>query len=459
MRRAIIEPNRAISYSQHRMGCFISIFLLLFPTQMMAAGIAVMEQSVKELGQAFSGAPTNIEDGSMVYFNPGAMSQVRGRLLSLSGYVIVPSATFQDHSSQLSPALGGAALRGNNGGESAGPILIPNIYYVHELTRRIAVGFGFNVPFGTHNSYHADWKGRYQAIDSEIMTLNFNPSMSFKVNEQFSLGAGFNVQYLQSKLTNAIDLGTICLQALGPAPCTSQGLLPQTADGHVSLKGDSVGFGYNFGAFYAPTQDTRLGVSYRSRVVHDVQGDANFSLPSHAQALTRGGAFVDTHSRTSVTLPDNVLFGFSHRISPRWGISADALWTHWSLVRELRTDFSSAQRDDVLDLKWQDTWRYAFGVNYSSESNRWTLRSGFAYDQTPIPNAQLRSPRIPDTSRYWLTAGLTYALLKNMHIHAAYAHLFMDDPSINRQGATSDILIGQYSEQINLGGLQLDWRF
>ena len=113
----------------------------------------------------------------------------------------------------------------------------------------------------------------------------------------------------------------------------------------------------------------------------------------------------------------------------------------------------------MLDLKWQDTWRYAFGVNYSSESNRWTLRSGFAYDQTPIPNAQLRSPRIPDTSRYWLTAGLTYALLKNMHIHAAYAHLFMDDPSINRQGATSDILIGQYSEQINLGGLQLDWRF
>ena len=50
-------------------------------------------------------------------------------------------------------------------------------------------------------------------------------------------------------------------------------------------------------------------------------------------------------------------------------------------------------------------------------------------------------------------------LLKNMHIHAAYAHLFMDDPALNRKGATSDILIGQYSEQTNLGGLQLDWRF
>lgn len=39
-------------------------------------------------------------------------------------------------------------------------------------------------------------------------------------------------------------------------------------------------------------------------------------------------------------------------------------------------------------------------------------------------------------------------LLKNINIHGAYAHLFMDDASINREGATRDILIGQYSEQI-----------
>ncbi len=414
---------------------------------------------MKELGQAFSGAPTNIEDGSMVFFNPAAMSQVRGKLLSVSGYVIAPSVTFQNSSSHLSPLLGGAPLKGNNGGDSTGLIFIPNVYYVQELTKRVAFGFGFNTPFGTQNSYHSDWKGRYQAINSEIGVLNFNPSISLKVTEQLSLGAGFNVQYLQSRLTNAIDLGTACLQALGPISCASRGLLPQAADGHASLKGDSVGFGYNFGAFYAPTQDTRLGVSYRSRVAHDVHSNANFSVPGNALVLTQGNSFVDTHSRTSVTLPDSVLFGFSHRVNPRWAISADALWTHWSLVRELRTDFSSAQRDDVLDLKWRDTWRYAFGVNYFSETNKWVLRTGFAYDQTPVPNAQHRSPRIPDSSRYWLTAGVTYALLKNIHIHAAYAHLFMDDAPVNKKGATADFLVGQYSEQTNIGGLQLDWRF
>lgn len=209
-----------------------------------------MEQSVKELGQAFSGAPTNTDDGSMVFFNPAAMSQVRGRLVSVAGYVIAPSAVFQNDASHLSPFFGGAPLKGGNGGDSPDLAFVPNVYYVQELTNRVAFGFGFNTPFGMRNSYDSDWKGRYQALDSEILTFNFNPSLSFKVTEKFSLGAGFNVQYLQSRLTNAIDLGPACFLALGPAPCVSQGIRPQAADGHVSLKGDSVGFGYNFGAFY-----------------------------------------------------------------------------------------------------------------------------------------------------------------------------------------------------------------
>ncbi|PTR04987.1 outer membrane protein transport protein (OMPP1/FadL/TodX) [Nitrosomonas nitrosa] len=149
-----------------------------------------MEQSVKELGQAFSGAPVNIDDGSMVFFNPGAMNQVRGKLISVAGYVIAPSVAFQDSSSHLSPSLGGMPILGNNGGDLTDPVFIPNFYYVHELTERLAFGFGANVPFGMRNSYHPDWKGRYQAIDSEIMTLNINPSLSLQLTEKTFIWRG-----------------------------------------------------------------------------------------------------------------------------------------------------------------------------------------------------------------------------------------------------------------------------
>ncbi len=418
-----------------------------------------MEQSVKELGQAFSGAPTNTEDGSMVFFNPAAMSQVHGKLVSVSGYIVMPSVTFKNDASQLSPLIGGTPLQGGNGGDSASLAFIPNFYYVQSLTERFTFGLGVNVPFGMRNSYQSDWKGRYQAIDSELETININPALSLKITEKMSFGAGFNIQYLQSKLTNAIDFGTVCLQVSGSMSCASQGLLPQAADGHVRLKGDSMGLGYNFGIFYTPSQNTRLGASYRSRINHDVTGNANFSVPGNAIALSQNGAFVDTNARISATMPDNVMFGFYHRFNSPWAISASALWTHWSLVQELRTEFSSAQPDDVQDLKWKNTWRYALGFSYFSQTGKWTFRTGFAYDQTPVPNSRYRSPRIPDNDRYWLTAGFTYALLKNINVHGAYAHLFFTDPSVNRSGSTDDRLIGSFSEQINILGLQLDWRF
>ncbi|MCW5599185.1 MAG: outer membrane protein transport protein [Nitrosomonas sp.] len=452
-------PSRKASYLYRSYACYLSQCLFWLSAPALSAGIAVMEQSVKELGQAFSGAPVNIDDGSMVFFNPGAMNQIRGKLISVAGYVIAPSVVFQDSSSHLSPSLGGMPILGNNGGDLTDPVFIPNFYYVHELTERLAFGFGANVPFGMRNSYHPDWKGRYQAIDSEIMTLNINPSLSLRLTEKLSFGAGFNAQYLHAKLTNAIDFGAICFQVVGTTPCANQGLSPQAADGYTSLKGDSIGIGYNFGAFYAMNQDTHFGVSYRSRIAHDVRGRADFSLPDSAVALVQGKAFIDSNARTAVTLPDNILLGFSHRFNSRWRISADALWTNWSLIQELRTNFASAQPDDIQHLKWKDTWRYAFGINYFSENNKWVLRSGFAYDQTPVPDSQHRLPRIPDSDRFWLTAGFTHKLQKNIHIHGAYAHLFLQDSLINRRGPVNDFLVGQYSAQINIIGFQMDLRF
>ncbi|WP_371300353.1 OmpP1/FadL family transporter [Nitrosomonas sp.] len=433
--------------------------MLCYLSPASGAGIAIMENSVKELGQAFSGAPTNIEDGSMVFFNPGAMNHVRGGLFSFAGYVAIPSARFNNAASQLSPQIGGSSLLGNDGGDSPRTVLIPNFYWVQNLSERFAVGLGINFPFGMESSYRPDWKGRYQAIDSELLTVNFNPSASMKITEKLSVGAGLNIQYLESKLTNAIDFGTACLRVLNPTTCASQGLLPQMADGHVSLKGDSIGFGYNIGIFYTPTQNTRLGVSYRSKVHHNVSGKADFTVPENARLLTQSHIFVDTPAKTPVTLPDNVLFGFFHQLNAAWTFSADAMWTRWSHIQELRTDFSSVQSDDVQMLKWKDTWRVAFGLSYSPIINKLTVRTGFAYDESPVPGSLNRSPRIPDNDRYWLTAGATYAVFKNINVHVAYAHLFINDAFINRTGTTGDQLIGKFTEHINLVGMQLDWRF
>ncbi|BBL35392.1 putative outer membrane protein [Nitrosomonas stercoris] len=105
------------------------------------------------------------------------------------------------------------------------------------------------------------------------------------------------------------------------------------------------------------------------------------------------------------------------------------------------------------------TWRYAVGVSYTPPDSRWVFRSGFAYDQTPIPNAQLRPARIPDNDRYWVTAGVSYALPHNIRLHGAYAYLFVPTAAIDSKGATADHLMGKFSSHYHIVGVQLDWRF
>lgn len=437
---------------------FVAGLLGCLPKIAECAGLALMEQSVKELGQSFSGATTNTEDGSSVYYNPAAMAQIHGGLLSLAGYAIIPSANFKDSGSRLSPAVGGSPLTGSDGGDAAITSLIPNFYYLQELTDRLVFGLGVNAPFGSHNAYQPDWKGRYQTLGSELKTLNINPGLALRISDEVSVGAGLSVQYLRASLTNAIDFGTVCLAAFGPAPCAGSGLLPQQADGRVSLSGDSVALGYNFGIYYSPDPDTRIGASYRSRIEHHVEGTADFDVPAAALPLTANTFFTDTRAATATTMPDSVAFGFTRKLDSQWTVNGDALWTHWGLNQELRTRFASAQPDFVERLDWQDTWRYALGVSFRSDAS-WTFRTGLAYDQSPIPNRTQRSPRIPDNDRIWLSIGLSYRLFDQFTVHGAYAHLFFTDAPINHTGSTGDQLVGRFQQQADILGLQLDWQF
>jgi long-chain fatty acid transport protein len=422
------------------------------------AGITIMEQSVKELGQAFSGASTNIDDASAVFFNPGAMGGLHGSLLSFAGYVVIPSTEFQNDGSRLAPQLGGTPLLGGEGGNGGVTTLIPNFYAVHELTQRLVLGLGVNAPFGVHSRFEPGWQGRYQALDSEIRTVNINPSLAVRINDALSFGVGFDVQYLDAKLTNAIDFGSVCLATLGPSACLPRGLLPQRADGHVKLQGDSVGVGYNLGMLYALGTDTRIGVSYRSGIHHDIEGDADYSVPSAALPLTQSGRFMDTGMHAPVDLPDTVSFGVYHRFHPHWAVTADALWTNWSRIRQLAVKFSSAQPDSVLPLDWRDTWRIAVGASYEVTPAA-TFRLGVAYDQSPIPGASRRIPRIPDSDRVWLTAGVSFHPFERITMHGGYAHLFFRDAPAKTVGQTGELVAGRFSNEIDIVGLQLDWQF
>lgn len=426
----------------------VSITLLVHPTTSSAAGFALIEQGTKGLGNAYAGASAVAEDGATVYFNPAGMTRLSGTQVAGAGHLIIPSAKFSDDGSRV----GTTSLTGDNGGDAGVLAIVPNFYYVQDLSSDWKFGFGVNVPFGLTSEYNDTWKGRYHAIRSELTTLNLNPSIAYKVTPSLSLGFGVNAQYANVELTNAVDLRRLV-----------SGTTAQDADAKSKVTGDDWGYGYNLGMLYELSSATRIGLAYRSQVALTLKGGAEFT-PTNAtatallSAVQTTGSLVNTTATSKTTFPETVSIAGFHQISSAWAIMTDATWTRWSRFKELRIDFDSAQSDSVTPQDWKDSWRYGLGVNWNP-GGAIIYRAGIAYDQTPVPNVERRSPRVPDNSRRWLAFGGTYQASKSLSFDFGYAHLFQSNAAIDNTDTSGHELRGVYDNNVNILSSQVNWVF
>ncbi len=422
-----------------------------------AGGFALIEQGVKGLGNAYAGAAASAEDASTIFFNPAGMTLLDGNQVLVGLHIIQPSTKFTDN---------GSSAGGSDGGDAADLAVIPNLFLVADINDEVKLGLGISVPFGLGTNYDKDWKGRYQAVETAVEVININPSLAFKVNPQWSVGLGANIQYFKAKLTNAVDFSSACLgaQAQGILPagtCLATGLVtPQTpaTDGFADVTGTSWGFGYNLGVLFAPTEATRVGLAYRSQVKHSLDGKADFTLPAAAQPVF-GPAFADTDISGDIDLPSTLSLSLFHQLTNSWTLLADITRTGWSSYDKLVIEFENPAKDPSEEVNnWKDVNRYSLGVNFTP-SQTWIYRAGIAYDKSPVPSAELRSARSPGSDRTWLALGLGYQVAKNLTLDFGYAHLFAKDAEINRIGATGDRLKGSYESDVDIFSGQVVWVF
>src|SRR5919108_4524022 len=164
-----------------------------FTHQARASAFALQEQGVSGLGNAYAGAAAVAEDASTVWWNPAGMSKLpRGVHVLAGGHVIIPSTKFTNDGSTPA-AASNPALVGN--GEDAGETaFVPNLFFAMGLNPAWSIGLGINVPFGLATEYAPDWIGRFQGIESQVKTLNINPSMAFRISDAVSFGFGVSYQ-------------------------------------------------------------------------------------------------------------------------------------------------------------------------------------------------------------------------------------------------------------------------
>ncbi|MBW4519077.1 MAG: outer membrane protein transport protein [Scytolyngbya sp. HA4215-MV1] len=413
-----------------------------------ASGIGLSEQSVRGLGNAFSGGAASAEDASTIFFNPAGLTRLSGKSFQNAVYVIAPTANFDN---QGSATFTGAPLLGGEGGDGGVNILMGNYYAAWSLSDDVKIGLGIGVPFGLATHYDNGWVGRYQAIESRLTTININPTIAARLSKTLSVGAGINLQYADVLLSNAIDFGLIGRSVGLP-------LRPQSADGTVEIQGDDWSWGYNLGVLYEPSKTTRIGLAYRSAITHKIEGEADFNVPAAAAALTRTGQFTDTGASAPLKLPDTLSLSAYHQINRQWGVMGDITWTNWSRFKELRIDFENpAQLDRVQPENWKDTVRLGVGVNYAM-NDQLTLRTGIAYDPSPVKD-EFRTARVPDNDRVWLAVGASYQASPSLSIDIGYAHLFVDKAPINQSSLIEGTLKGTYNNNVDVIGVQVNWKF
>ena len=363
-----------------------------------AAGFQLTEQSSLGAGRAYAGAGIVGDDLSAVHYNPAGMTLLPGTQMQAGSVWIEVNAEYDGKD--------GSSENGRYKGQA-----IPTGYITHQLTDDVWLGLGLTVPFGMGTDYDKEWKGAERGYTSTILTFDINPNVAWKVNDFLSVGGGISLQYAKAKLGARL-----------------KGKLPTGMEydaGNGKINADSWDWGWNFGIMVNPTERLRLGLSYRSSITHDAEGDFDYQ-PSNeaiyfASLLHQNLTAATFDSKATVKTPDTIMFTTTWEATDNLRLSTLIRWAKWSNFKSLtikNDGFASA----TYDNDWEDTWLFSVGADYKL-NDAWTVRGGVAYEKDPVGDNSKRMAVIPDTDRLWLSLGATWNASKNIQIDGGFSYL------------------------------------
>jgi long-chain fatty acid transport protein len=389
---------------------FPLLFALIPLGEAAGSGFQLQERSAAGLGRAFSGEAAIGDDASVIASNPAAMTLLAEEWsFALGASAIFPEVEVDGRYSPPAPAPPGTVLPAP-AGNVADDAFIPYFHAAKRVHERLGLGFSAFTIYGLNSNYPTSFPARAVADSSEVMSLNLNPSLAWRIDDRWSVGLGFNALYADGKLTST-------------APST----LPL-----LDLAGDDWGYGFNAGLLFEAGPGTRFGLHYRSAIELEIEGRAVSVFPAFNGAAS-----------LAVELPDSLEFSAVHDLGDG-SIHGDVMWTGWSVFQELAPRIGGAPAQPPATAhRWQDSWRFALGATWRA-TETWTFRAGIAYDRSPAPAANL-TLRIPDADRFWLSAGLSWEFSPGMTLDFGYAHIFADDIPITDGNAASGVFRGSAS--------------
>ena len=347
-----------------------------------AAGFMLTEQSAGALGRAYAGVGVDGTDISGVYYNPATMTLHPGTSIQ-AGFVAVG----------LDLAFEGEDKDGNPTTENGqyNTQAIPHGYISHQLTDNMWIGLAMTVPFGMGTEYKDGWAWNSRGISAEVLTFDFNPNVAWKVSDKLSLGAGMSIQYAAADLK-----------------LKSSGM-------YSEVDADSLAWGVNLGLMWSPLENLRFGLSYRSRVNHNADGDLELTNPLNGNLVMPA-----LDATATIATPAWAMATAAWDVNDFLSLYATFRWTDWSTFDELSIKTKTVT--STIENKWQDTYLVSVGADLRF-TNWWTFRAGIGYETSAVDDPKYRTAIIPDADRLWLALGSSFKATENMQIDVSAAWL------------------------------------
>jgi len=393
--------------------------------QAFAAGYRIPEQSLNAtaLSSAYI-ANANAPDAA--YYNPANMSWAGHGWDSEFGVSLIYLPSIDYENDPASPNVG-APYYASDGSTKEEYFAIPTFFAVSPPFHNFRFGFAMVSPAGLAKR----WDDPYQkglAQESSMTVIEANPSLSYKVNEMFSVAVGARLLYSMATLKS--DSGAFIRD----------------------MDGDATEYGYNVALTFKPVKELALAATYRSKIELDMDGDVTLidnvtSFPTPIEY--RGDGSVTIPIPAVLTLAaaytlDKATFEFTYERS------------YWSIYDKLDFEYPSALPsayltayfDDPIKKDWNDVDAYKFGLTYTWSPKLILMVGGGIYGN-PVPDATI-SFDLPDSDSWFASLGFRYKHSEKLSYGAAYLHAEKKDRTATSadfsvdgtfSGAASNLLV------------------
>ncbi|EOX4224431.1 outer membrane protein transport protein [Vibrio cholerae] len=403
----------------------LAVTVTLATQQAFAAGFQLNAQSATGLGRAFAGDAVIADNAAVMSRNPAAMALFDEMALSLGFETIITDIKVKDATYKSLPGTQSEKSSNANYDDAGGTSVAPNIHLIVPVNEQFAWGVNAYSNFGTKTEFSNSYAAAEYGGLTDVKSFNLGLSGSYRINQQFSVGAGLDLIYGQGTMKRAV-----------PGSSSTYLLNVDKADGWA--------VGFNLGSVYELDENNRFGLAYRYSPEFKAKDD-------YGQEIT-------------LPLPDIAEFSGYHKIeNTSFAVHYSVQWIGWSAFDKIdfenlnvsQSALAASSKTYAKQYQWQDGWHYSIGGTYYLNSD-WTLRAGYMYDTSAQDS--VTSISVPDSDRQWLSAGFTYNIDDRSNIDFGFTYLMGEDVQVKESLSVSSVTATTHADAI-LFGLQYSRTF